>query len=84
MIQSNVSSFFFAEQVKDVESRLQREMTRAEQAERTNAELQDEHQAACDLAQSKDQLLELSQTEISQLRESLAQTIAQQEQQTAR
>ena len=63
---------------------MQKEMTRAEQAERTNTELQGEHQAACDLARSKDQLVELGQSEISQLRESIAQATAQQEEQTAR
>lgn len=73
-----------SEQVKDLELRLQKESTRADQAERTNTELQDEHQAACDLARSKDQLLELGQAEISQLRESLAQATAQQEEQGAR
>ncbi len=73
-----------SEQVKDLEFRLQKEMSRAEQAERTNTELQDEHQAACDLARSKDQLVELGQAEISQLRESLALATAQQEEQNAR
>lgn len=70
--------------MKELELRLQKESARADQAERTNSELQDEHQAACDLAHSKDQLLELGQAEISQLRESLNQTIAQQEEQAAR
>lgn len=73
-----------SEQVKDLQLRLQKESTRADQAEKTNTELQDEHQAACDLARSKDQLLELGQAEISQLRESLAQATAQQEEQGAR
>lgn len=73
-----------SEQVKDLQLRLQKESTRADQAERTNTELQDEHQAACDLARSKDQLLELGQAEISQLRESLTQATAQQEEQGAR
>lgn len=59
---------------------LQKETTRADQAERIIAELQDEHQAACDLARSKDQLLELGQAEIIQLRESLRQATAQEEQ----
>lgn len=63
---------------------MQKESARADQAERTNTELQDEHQAACDLAHSKDQLLELGQAEIGQLRESLAQASAQQEEQGAR
>ena len=71
-------------QVKDLELRLQKESARAEQAERTNTELQDEHQAACDLVHSKDQLVELGRAEISQLRESLAQATAQQEEQSAR
>lgn len=70
--------------MKDLEQRLQKESSRAEQAEKTNRELQEEHQAACDLARSKDQLLELGQAEIRQLREGLAQATAQQEQQTAR
>ena len=63
---------------------LQKESARADQAEKTNSELQDEHQAAYDLVYSKDQLLELGQAEISQLRETLNQTIAQQEEQAAR
>lgn len=73
-----------SEQLKDLELRLQKEMTRAEQAEKTNTDLQDEHQAACDLARSKDQLVELGQAEISQLRESLAQATAEQEEQSVR
>ncbi|KAK2854193.1 hypothetical protein Q5P01_006854 [Channa striata] len=71
-------------QVKDLELQLQKEIARAEQAERTNIELQGEHQAACDLARSKDQLVELGQAEISQLRESLTQATAQQEEQNVR
>lgn len=63
---------------------MQKESTRAEQAERTNTELQNEHQAACDLAHSKDQLVELGQAEIIHLRDSLAQATAQQEEQSAR
>lgn len=49
-----------------------------------NSELRSEHQAACDLVQSKNRLLELGQVEIIQLRESLSQAIAQQEEQGAR
>ena len=71
-------------QVKEFESQLQKEMTRAELAERSNAGLQEEHQAACDLVRSKDQLVELAQAEISQLRESLVQATAQQEEQSTR
>lgn len=63
---------------------MQKEIARAELAERTNAELQEEQQAACDLLCSKDQLLELGQTEVSHLRESLAQATTQQEEQNAR
>lgn len=66
-----------------MEQRLHKELSRAEQAEKTNRELQEEHQAACDLVRSKDQLLELGQAEIRQLREGLAQATALQEQQTA-
>lgn len=76
--------FFYSKQVRDLELRLQKESARADQADRTNTELQDEHQAACDLAHSKDQLLELGQAEIGQLRESLAQATAQQEEHGAR
>lgn len=63
---------------------LQQETTRAARAERIITELQDELQAACDLARSKDQLLELGQAEIIQMRESLGQATAQQEEQAAR
>lgn len=63
---------------------MQKEVTRAEHAERTNTELQDEHQAACDLVRSKDQLVELGQAEIKQLRESLAQATSKQEELNAR
>uniref|UniRef100_A0A3Q0RL32 Centromere protein F n=1 Tax=Amphilophus citrinellus TaxID=61819 RepID=A0A3Q0RL32_AMPCI len=69
-------------QVKDLELRLQKEITRAELAERMNTELQDEHKAACDLVRSKEQLVELGQAEIGQLRESLAQTTVIQHGQT--
>lgn len=61
-----------------------KEIARAEQAERTITQLQDEHQTACDLAHSKDQLIELGRAEINQLRESLAQATAQQEEQNIR
>lgn len=70
--------------MKDLEQRLLKESSRAEEAEKTNRELQEEHQAACDLARSKDQLLELGQAEVRQLREGLAEATALQEQQTAR
>lgn len=70
--------------MKDLESQLQQETARAELAERKNIELQEEHHAACDLVRSKDQLLELGLAEISQLKESLAQSTAQQEQQDIR
>lgn len=70
--------------MKGLELRLQKEISRAELAERTITELQDEHQAACDLVRSKDQLIELGQAEISQLRESLAQSTAEQEKQNTR
>lgn len=63
---------------------LRKETTRADQAERIITELQDEHQAAYDLARSKDQLLELGQAEIIQLRASLSQATAEQEEQGAR
>lgn len=63
---------------------MQKEITRAELAERMNTDLQDEHKATCDLVRSKEQLVELGRAEISQLRESLAQTIAHQEEQNAR
>lgn len=56
---------------------LEKESARADQAERIIAELQD-------LARSKDQLLELGQAEIIQLRESLSQAAALQEEQGAR
>lgn len=63
---------------------MQKEIARAEQAERTNTQLLDELQAACDLVHSKEQLVELGQAEISQLRDSLAQSTAQQEEQNVR
>lgn len=63
---------------------LQQETTRADQAEKVVTEVQDELQTACDLAQSKDQLLELGQAEITQMRESLSQATAQQEERAAR
>lgn len=63
---------------------LQQETARADQAEKVITELQDELQTACDLARSKDQLLELGQAEIIQMRESLSQATAQQEERAAR
>lgn len=80
----NTSTIVLCEQVKDLETRLEKEIARAEQAEKTIIQLQDEYQTACDLARSKDQLLELGQTRISQLKESLAQATAQQEEQNIR
>lgn len=64
--------------------RLKKETARAEFAEKTNTELQEEHQAACDLVRSKDQLMELGQAENSQLRESLGRVTAQLEEQNSR
>lgn len=62
---------------------LQEEVTCAGQTKRINSELRGEHQAACDLVQYKNRLLELGQAEI-QLGESLSQAVAQQEEQGAR
>lgn len=67
-----------------MEVQLQKEKTQALQAQRLNSELQDEHRASCDLAQSKDHLLELGQAEIIQLRVSLSQATALQEEQGTR
>lgn len=72
------------EQVRDLESRLRAEVARAEQAEKTNVQLQDELQVTCDLTRSKDQLLDLSQAEVRQLRESLSQASAEHQEQTTR
>lgn len=71
-------------QVRDLETRLQRETARAEAAEKSITELQHEQQATSDLVRSKEQLLEMGQAEISQLRESLSQATAQQEEHSAR
>lgn len=72
------------ERDQELEVQLQEEVTRPGQAKRINSELRGEHQATCDLLQSKNRLLELSQAEIIQLRESPSQAIAQQEEQGAR
>lgn len=80
----NVCYFTPSEQVEELEVQLQKERTQAAQAQRINSQLQDEHQASCDLARSKDQLLELGQAEIIQMRVSLSQATAQQEEQGAR
>lgn len=79
-----LSWFTSPEQVRELEVQLQKETARADRAERVNTELQDEHQAACDLARSKDQLLDLGRAEITQLRESLSRATAQQEEHGAR
>ncbi|XP_062303540.1 centromere protein F [Osmerus eperlanus] len=72
------------DQVKDLESRLQQESERAERAERSHVELSEQYQVACDMAQSKDSVIELGQAEVSRLRESVAQASAQLDQQQAR
>ncbi|CAL9701706.1 unnamed protein product [Knipowitschia caucasica] len=69
------------DQVKDIQMRLQREVARAEQAERR---LLEEQQVNGDLLSSKDQLLELGQAEINQLRDSLSVATTQQEEQEVR
>ncbi|XP_061881910.1 centromere protein F isoform X2 [Entelurus aequoreus] len=71
-------------QVKDLQVRLQRETLRAEQAERSITQLQEEHQVAYNLALSKDQLLECSQAELHQLEERLARATAEHEDRSSR
>ena len=71
-------------QVRALETRLQQEAVRADQAERSCSQLQDQHQTTCDLVLSKEQMLELGQAEISQLRDSLALASEQQDAQHSR
>ena len=72
------------DQVKELEGRLQQESGRAERAEKSHADLLEQYQTACDLALSKDSVIELGQAEVCQLRESLSQSTAQQDQLQAR
>ena len=72
------------DQVKEPEGRLQQESGRAERAEKSHADLLEQYQTACDLALSKDSVIELGQAEVCQLRESLSQSTAQQDQLQAR
>ena len=68
------------DQVKELEGRLQQESGRAERAEKSHADLLEQYQTACDLALSKDSVIELGQAEVCQLRESLSQSTAQRDQ----
>uniref|UniRef100_A0A8C4ZIH5 Centromere protein F n=1 Tax=Gadus morhua TaxID=8049 RepID=A0A8C4ZIH5_GADMO len=72
------------EQVGALEARLQQEAGRADRAEVSRAQLQEQHQTTCDLLLSKEQMLELGQAETSQLRDSLALASEQQDAQNHR
>ncbi|CAL8403773.1 unnamed protein product [Boreogadus saida] len=72
------------EQVGALEARLQQEAGRADRAERSGSQLQEQHQTTCDLLLSKEQMLELGQAETSQLRDSLALASEQQDAQHRR
>ena len=71
-------------QVGALEARLQQEAGRADRAEVSRAQLQEQHQTTCDLLLSKEQMLELGQAETSQLRDSLALASEQQDAQNHR
>ncbi|XP_019751367.1 centromere protein F-like [Hippocampus comes] len=71
-------------QVKDLQLQLKREIARAEQAEKSITQLQHEQRASSDLARSKEQLIELGQAEIRQLRDTLAQATAELEERNLR
>ncbi|KAL4623897.1 centromere protein F [Arapaima gigas] len=72
------------EQVTELEVRLQQEKSRVETMELSHSELLARYESALDLAKSKDSVVDLNQKEISHLQETLAQALAEQEQQLAR
>ncbi|XP_048830706.1 centromere protein F isoform X2 [Brienomyrus brachyistius] len=68
----------------ELEARLQQETSKLENLQRSHTELLTQYENACDLAKSKDSVIELNQNEITHLRESLDQALAYQEQQLVR
>ncbi|XP_031436037.1 centromere protein F isoform X2 [Clupea harengus] len=72
------------DQVKDLEMRVQVETKKTERMEQCHSELLAQYESACDLAKSKDAIIELTQNRIAHLQESASDSDAQQEQLLAR
>ncbi|XP_076155777.1 uncharacterized protein cenpf isoform X1 [Alosa pseudoharengus] len=72
------------DQVKDLEMKLQVENNKTERMEQSHSELLAQYESACDLAKSKDSIIELNQNEIAHLQENASHSNAEQEQLLAR
>lgn len=72
------------DQVKDLEMRLQVETNKTARMEQSHSELLTQYESACDLAKSKDAIIELNQNEIAHLHESASHLNALQEQLSAK
>lgn len=68
------------DQVRDLEMRLQVETNKTARMEQSHSELLAQYESACDLAKSKDAIIELNQNEIAHLHESVSHSNAKQEQ----
>ncbi|XP_063040363.1 centromere protein F isoform X2 [Engraulis encrasicolus] len=68
------------DEVSRLETRLQVETNKIGRMEQSHSELLVQLEGACDLAKSKDAIIELHQSEISDLQETVSQSSAQQEQ----
>ncbi|XP_056122271.1 centromere protein F [Rhinichthys klamathensis goyatoka] len=60
------------EQVSELETKLHQETSKVEGMEQAHGQLLEEYEIACDLAKSKDSIIEMNRTEIEHLQESFA------------
>uniref|UniRef100_A0A671NBQ2 Centromere protein F n=1 Tax=Sinocyclocheilus anshuiensis TaxID=1608454 RepID=A0A671NBQ2_9TELE len=60
------------EQVRELEAKLHQETSKLEGLEKTHGQLFAEYESACDLAKSKDSIIEMNRTEIEHLQETIA------------
>uniref|UniRef100_A0A673N963 Centromere protein F n=1 Tax=Sinocyclocheilus rhinocerous TaxID=307959 RepID=A0A673N963_9TELE len=60
------------EQVRELEAKLHQETSKVEGLEKTHGQLVAEYESACDLAKSKDSIIEMNRTEIEHLQETFA------------
>uniref|UniRef100_A0A672KQ06 Centromere protein F n=1 Tax=Sinocyclocheilus grahami TaxID=75366 RepID=A0A672KQ06_SINGR len=60
------------EQVRELEAKLHQETSKVEGLEKTHGQLLAEYESACDLAKSKDSIIEMNRTEIEHLQETFA------------
>ncbi|XP_052009006.1 centromere protein F-like isoform X2 [Xyrauchen texanus] len=60
------------EQIRELEAKLHQETSKVDGMEQAHSQILTEYESACDLAKSKDSIIEMNRTEVAHLQESLA------------